>query len=86
MTQQQSNSSTPGTPNTRGSQTREQDKAIFEQRENTKGADVPTNQKPISETTPASAQVGGEYEISTGDRSIQRGANQASEHHKNRSE
>jgi hypothetical protein len=82
---QQSNHETRGTEKTiQGKQTREQQKAIAEGREKTRGAEVDPHQKSLSEAREDMEQPG-EYEISHGDRSIQRGANQEGEHHKRRS-
>lgn len=83
---QQSNHETRGTDKTiQGKQTREQQKAIAEGREKTRGAEVDPHQKSLSEAREDMEQPAGEYEISHGDRSIQRGANQEGEHHKRRS-
>ncbi|MBJ3785986.1 hypothetical protein [Devosia sediminis] len=82
---QQSNHETRGTEKTvQGKQTREQQKAVIEGRENTKGAEVSADGKSLSEAREDVEQPAGEYEISHGDRSIRRGANQESEHHKRR--
>ena len=82
---QQSNHETRGTEKTtQGRKTREQQKALFEGREKQQGVEVDPHQKPLSEARADTEQPAGEYEISTGDRSIQRGANQESEHHKRR--
>lgn len=83
---QQSNHETRGTEKTiQGKQTREQQKAIAEGREKTRGAEVDPHQKSLSQAREDMEQPAGEYEISHGDRSIQRGANQEGEHHKRRS-
>ena len=84
---QQSNTEPRGTEKTtQGARTREQQKASFEGREKTKGVDVDPHEKSLSEARADVEQPAGEYEISHGDRSIQRGANQESEHHKRRSD
>jgi hypothetical protein len=46
--------------------------------------DVDPHERPISEARADMEQPAGEFEISHGDRSIKRGANQESEHHKRR--
>ena len=67
-----------------GRQTREQQKAQINGQVETKGIDVDPNERPISEARADMEQPAGEFEISHGDRSIKRGANQESEHHKRR--
>ncbi len=67
-----------------GNKTREHQKAEINGQVETKGVDVNPDQRPLSEARAETEQPAGEYEISSGDRSIQRGANQASEHHKKR--
>ena len=74
----------PQNSTSQGSKTREQQKAIFEGHEKTKGVDVDPHQRPIAEARADVEQPAGEYENSHGDRSIKRGANQESEHHKRR--
>lgn len=65
-----------------GPKTRQQQKAILERREVARGANVSPRGKSIAE--------GGRepppklYDLESGDRSIQRGAHQETEHHKNR--
>jgi len=81
---QQSNTEPRGTEKTTGARTREQQKAIIEGREKTRGADVDPHGKSLAEARADAEQPAGEFEISHGDRSIQRGANQESEHHKRR--
>ena len=81
---QQSNTEPRGTEKTTGARTREQQKAVIEGREKTKGADVDPHQKSLAEARQDAEQPAGEFEISHGDRSIKRGANQESEHHKRR--
>lgn len=81
---QQSNTEPRGTEKTKGPRTREQQKAIFEKRERTDGIEVDPHEKSLAEARKDIEQPAGEYEISHGDRSIRRGANQESEHHKNR--
>ena len=67
-----------------GNKTREQQKAQINGQVETKPIDVDPDERPIAEARADTEQPGGEYEISTGDRSIKRGANQESEHHKRR--
>ena len=81
---QQSNTQPRGTEKTTGPRTREQQKAIIEGREKTRGIDVDPHEKSLEEARADIEQPAGEFEISHGDRSIRRGANQESEHHKNR--
>ena len=83
---QQSNTEPRGTLKTTGARTREQQKNIIEGREKTKGADVDGHEKSLSEARKDIEQPAGEYDLSTGDRSIKRGANQESEHMKRRTE
>ena len=83
---QQSNHETRGAEKTgQGRRTREQQKAIAEGREKTRGAEVDPHQKSLSEARQDMEQPAGEYEISHGDRSIKRGAHQEGEHHNRRS-
>lgn len=82
---QQSNTEPRGTEKAKGPRTREQQKAVFERRERTDGAEVDPHQKSLAEAREDMEQPAGEYEISHGDRSIKRGANQEGEHHKRRS-
>ena len=65
-----------------GPKTRQQQKAIIERREITRGADVSAHGKSIAEAGREPAPKA--YDLSRGDRSIQRGAHQETEHHKNR--
>lgn len=81
---QQSNTEPRGTKKTTGPRTREQQKAVIEGREKTKGADVDPHAKSLAEARLDTEQPAGEFEISHGDRSIKRGANQEGEHHKRR--
>ncbi|MFD2647964.1 hypothetical protein ACFSX5_09190 [Devosia albogilva] len=82
---QQSNHETRGTEKTtQGPRTREHQKAMFEGREKQQGVDVDPHQKSLDEARKDIEQPAGEYDLSSGDRSIQRGANQESEHHKRR--
>ena len=80
---QQSNHETRGTEKvTQGARTREQQKAQFEKREKQQGVEVNPDQKPLSEARADTEQPAGEFEISHGDRSIQRGANDRGPHDK----
>jgi len=82
---QQSNHETRSTEKTtQGRQTREQQKAMFEGREKQQGVDVDPHRKSLDEARKDIEQPAGEYDLSSGDRTIQRGANQESEHHKRR--
>ena len=82
---QQSNTEPRGTEKTtQGARTREQQKAVINGREKTKGADVDPHAKSLAEARADIEQPAGEFEISHGDRSIKRGANQESEHNKHR--
>ena len=81
---QQSTTRPRGTEKTVGPRTREQQKAIIEGREKTRGIDVDPHEKSLEEARADIEQPAGEFEISHGDRSIRRGANQESEHHKRR--
>ena len=80
---QQSNHETRGTEKTtQGARTHEQQKNLFEGREKQQGVDVDPRQKPLAEAREDVEQPAGEYEISHGDRSIQRGANDRGDHDK----
>lgn len=68
-----------------GPKTREQQKAIIEKRENTKAADVSPRQKTLDEARRDSKPAAGEYDLSSGDRSIKHGTRQTG-HHKNRAD
>jgi hypothetical protein len=80
---QQSNHQTRGTENTtQGAKTREQQKATINGAEQQNGVEVDPKQKPLSEARADTEQPAGEFEISDGDRSIQRGANDKGDHDK----
>ncbi|MFC3705142.1 hypothetical protein ACFOOL_10285 [Devosia honganensis] len=81
---QQSTTEPRGTEKTTGPRTREQRKAIIEKRERSDGVEVDPHARSLAEARRDTEQPAGEFEISHGDRSIQRGANQESEHHKRR--
>lgn len=67
-----------------GNKTREQQKAEINGQVQTQGVEVNPDQRPLSEARADAEQPAGEFEISHGDRTIKRGANQASEHRKQR--
>ena len=69
-----------------GRATREQQKAQINGQVETKGVQTNSDQRPLSEARADTEQPAGEYEISHGDRSIEHGANQRSEHQKKRSD
>ena len=84
---QQSNHETRGSEKTgQGARPREQQKAIIEGREKTKGAAVDPHEAPISEKREAATPPPKFYDNSTGDRTIKRGNTQEDEHHKRRVE
>ncbi len=74
----------PHNSTSQGRATREQQKAQINGQVETKGVEVNPDQRPLSEARADTEQPAGEFEISHGDRSIKRGANQESEHHKRR--
>ena len=80
---QQSNHETRETEKaTQGARTREQQKNLFEGREKQQGVEVDPGQKSLAEAREDVEQPAGEYEISDGDRSIQRGAHDRGDHDK----
>jgi len=80
---QQSNTEPRGTQtDTQGARTREQQKAVINKQERTDGTDVDPHEKSLAESREDSEQPAGEFEISHGDRSIQRGANDRGPHDK----
>jgi hypothetical protein len=82
---QQSNHEPRGTrKTTQGARTREQQRAILEGREKQQGVDVDPHEKSLDEARRDVELPAGEYDLSSGDRSIQRGNNQESEHRKRR--
>jgi hypothetical protein len=84
---QQSNTESRGTANPlQGNKTREQQRANNASDGHLKGVDVDPHQPSIAEARAAAETPATQYDNSTGDRSIQRGANQESEHRKRRSE
>lgn len=68
-----------------GSKTHEQQQRIINKQENTKGVDTPVNES-LKEARRKHPGPPTAYDMRTGDRSIRRGANQESEHHKGRSD
>ena len=84
---QQSNTESRGTANPlQGNKTREQQRTNNTSPGSTKGVDVDPHQPSLDEARAAAETPDTQYDNSTGDRSIQRGANQESEHRKRRSE
>jgi hypothetical protein len=83
---QQSTGLPRGRKKTVGPKTREQQKAVIEKREVTKGAEVSPDEKTIAEARARSEPVGKEFDLSSGDRSIKRGAHQETEHRKRRTD
>jgi hypothetical protein len=79
---QQSNTESRGTEKIQGRKTREQQKAIIEKREPSNGTDVDPHR---SDEQDASGARASQFDNSSGDRAIQHGANQESEHRKRRS-
>ena len=71
-----------------GKVTREQQKRVINQDENTKGTDAPLPGETLKHAAMRYPKPGpgDPYNISDGDRSIQRGANQESEHMKRRAD
>jgi hypothetical protein len=72
---------------TQGKLTRDQNKRIVNRQENTKGSDVELPGETLKHANLRYPKPGpgSAYEISTGDRSIQRGAHDETDHHKTRS-
>ena len=71
---------------TQGARTREQQKAVINGREQTQGGDVDPHQKSSAEARRDAETPASQYDNSTGDRAIQRGANQESGHAKHRTQ
>lgn len=69
---------------TTGAKTRAHQKATIEGRQKTRGIEVDPHGKSLAEARADAEQPAGEFEISHGDRSIKRGANQEGDHHKRR--
>lgn len=80
----QQSTTEPRQSKTVGARTREQQKAVIEKRENTKGADIAPRDKTIAEARKENPHPPAAYDLSTGDRSIQHGTNQESSHRKRR--
>jgi hypothetical protein len=68
-----------------GTKTHEQRQRIINKQEKTKGVDTPVNET-IEEARRRHQGPPAAYDNSTGDRSIKRGANQETEHHKERAD
>jgi hypothetical protein len=86
---QQSNTEPRGTEKrTQGPRTHEQQQRILHGDENTKGTDAPLPGETLKHANKRYPKPGpgSAYENSTGDRSIQRGANDRGDHHKNRAD
>lgn len=66
-----------------GSRTHEQQQRVINKREKTKGVETPVTET-IKQARRRNPGPPSAYDMETGDRSIRRGANQESEHHKNR--
>jgi hypothetical protein len=71
-----------------GKLTHEQNQRIINKQENTKGTDAPLTDETLKHAAMRYPKPGpgDAYNISTGDRSIDHGANHESEHHKNRTD
>jgi hypothetical protein len=83
---QQSTTEPREAPKRAGPKTREQQKAVIEKRENTKGTDAPLPGETLKHAAKRYPKPGpgDAYAISEGHREIQRGANDESEHRKRR--
>jgi hypothetical protein len=83
---QQSTTEPRGTEKVQGKRTREQQKRIINKDENTRGTDAPLPGETLAHAAKRYPKPGpgSANEMSHGDRSIQHGANQETEHHKNR--
>jgi hypothetical protein len=82
---QQSTTEPRKAPDTVGAKTREQQKAVIEKRENTKGSDAPSPDETLKHAQKRYPAPGpAAYDMKTGHREIQRGANDESEHRKRR--
>ena len=68
-----------------GSKTHEQQQRIINKQEKTKGVDTPVTET-IKEARRRHAGPPATYDNRSGDRSIKRGANQETEHHKERAD
>ena len=80
---QQSTTEPRKAPKVQGRRTKEQQRSIINKEERTDGADVPSPNETIKDAQKRYPAPGpSAYDMSDGDRSIRRGANQESEHHK----
>lgn len=81
---QQSTTRTHEASKVQGKLTREQQKRVINKRENTKGTEAPLRGETLKHAHKRFPQPGpgSEYQISDGDRSIQRGANDRGDHDK----
>ena len=85
---QQSTTEPREAPKQQGKLTREHQKRIINKQEQTKGTDaeLPGETLEQAEKRYPKGSPGDAYNISSGDRSIQRGADDRGDHHKSRSE
>lgn len=85
---QQSTTEPREAPKVQGRATREQQQRIINKQENTAGNDFALPGETLEDAARRYPKPGpgSANEMSTGDRSIQRGANQESEHHKERAD
>lgn len=85
---QQSTTEPREAPKTQGKLTREQNRRIVNKQENTKGTDAPLPGETLKHAAKRYPKPGpgSENQISSGHRSIQRGANDEGEHHKRRTD
>lgn len=79
---QQSTTQPRGTEKTRGARTQEQQQAVINKRERTDRTEVDPHAKSLAEARADTELPAGEFEISSGDRSIQRGAHDRGPHDK----
>ncbi len=85
---QQSTTQPREAPKIQGKKTREQQKRIINKDEVTSGTDAPLPGETLKHANKRYPKPGpgSAYEISEGDRSIQRGANDEQDHHKRRAD
>lgn len=85
---QQSTTEPRKAPKVQGKRTHEQQQRIINKQENTKGTDAPLPGETLRHAAMRYPKPGpgGENQMSTGHREIQRGANDESEHHKRRAD
>jgi hypothetical protein len=83
---QQSTTEPREAPKVQGKRTREQNRRIVNKTENTRGTDAPLPGESLEHAARRYPKPGpgDAHAISTGDRSIQRGAHDEQEHHKRR--